>query len=88
MNEYTSEMINHTFDTNEMDLVLVTVHKVFLFTLSSYTMESRYKRYITYGIRAKIKTLGPDGLIDMHVCCQLCDVVMGYYNARYKGKYC
>ena len=29
MNEYTFERINHTFDTNEMDLVLVTVNKVF-----------------------------------------------------------
>ena len=67
MNEYTSERTNHTFDTNEMELVLVTVHKVILFTHSSYTMESRYKRYITYGIRAKIKTLGPDGLINMQV---------------------
>ena len=47
MNEYTFERINHTFDTNEMDLVLVTVHKVFSFTHSSSTMDSRYKRYIT-----------------------------------------
>ena len=48
MNEYTFERINHTFDTNEMDLVLVTVHKVFFsFTHPSSTMDSRYKRYST-----------------------------------------
>ena len=39
-------------------------------------MVSRYKRYITYGIRAKVKTLGPDGLIDIQVCCELCDLTM------------
>jgi len=56
MNEYTFERINHTFDTNEMDLVLVTVHKVFFsFTHPSSTMDSRYKRYSTYGIRARLK---------------------------------
>ena len=37
----------------------------------SHIMVSRYKRYITYGIRAKVKMLGPDGLINMQVCCEL-----------------
>ena len=35
----------------------------------------------TYGIRAKVTTLGPNGLIGMQVCCEVCgfllrDVVM------------
>ena len=39
-------------------------------------MASRYKGLITYGIRANVKTLGPDGLIEIHVCCELCDIIM------------
>ena len=31
--------------------------------------------YIWYQSK-KVKTLGPDGLIDMQVCCELCDLTM------------
>ena len=30
--------------------------------------------YIWY--QSKVKMLGPDGLIDMQVCCKLCDLTM------------
>ena len=44
--------------------------------LFSHSFASRSYRDITYGIRAKVKTLGPDGLIDMQVCCGLCDLTI------------
>ena len=50
MNEYTSERINHTFDTNEMDLVLVTVNKGFFFFYPFFIrngMEVQEVNYIT-----------------------------------------
>ena len=36
----------------------------------------------------KVTTLGPDGLINMQVWCELCDFLMRYYNAYYERKYC
>jgi len=65
MTEYTFERINHTFHTNEMDLVLVTVNKVFLLPILHTNWKSRYKRYVTYGIRAKLKCLD---LMDSSTC--------------------
>ena len=59
-----------------------------IFTLFLHSFASRSYRDITYGIRAKIKTLGPDGLINMQVCFQLCELIMWYYSAHYKNKYC
>ena len=47
-------------------------------------MASRDKRDIRYGIKAKVTTLGPNGLIDMQVCFELCVLIMRYCNALYK----
>ena len=45
--------------------------KVKKFYHFSYLMTLRYRSYVTYGVRAKVKTLGLNGLIDMQVCCEL-----------------
>ena len=50
------------------------------FTLFPHSLASRTYRDITYGIRAKGSTLGPDGLIDIQVCCEQCDLNMRYHN--------
>ena len=79
-----------TFDTNKKDLVLVAVHEVFFsFTQSSYIMTSRYKRYITYGIRAKIQRLD---LMDsstyryaVNNVIWIWDIKITYLNAHDKG---
>ena len=32
----------------------------------------------------KVKTPGPNGLIDMQVCCELCVLKLRYYSAHYE----
>ena len=47
--------------------------------LATWGIEGHYIWY-----QSKVKTLGPDGLIDMQVCCEMCDLTMCYYNAWYR----
>ena len=47
-------------------------------------MVSRAKRDITYGIKEKVTMIGPNGLIDMQVCCELCVLKLRYYSAHYE----
>ena len=68
-------------------LVKVTINRLnLLVVIKKKRKEKRYPfsalirikdlqgHYIWY--QSKVKTLGPDGLIDMQVCCQLCDLIL------------
>ena len=53
-------------------LVVIKKKKKKNVTLFPHSFASRTYRDITYGIKAKVTTLGPNGLIYMQVCCEVC----------------
>ena len=74
---------------NRLDPFIV-INKQSFFSYPSFCLiwHQRLRGTLHMVSEHKVTTLGPSGLINMQVWCELCDFFIKYFRAYYERKYC